>query len=112
MSVIISNTTPINYLVLIDHIAVLHQLYARVITPQAVFGELQEEGPPAKVKVRIASHPAWFEVRTVSVPLDAALAYLDVGEREQFAWLKSLRPLPSSLTSRPVARRRNNRDYE
>jgi predicted nucleic acid-binding protein len=40
MSVIISNTTPINYLVLIDHIAVLHQLYTRVIIPQAVFGEL------------------------------------------------------------------------
>jgi len=50
MSVIISNTTPINYLVLIDHIAVLHQLYTRVIIPQAVFGELQEEGTPAKVK--------------------------------------------------------------
>jgi predicted nucleic acid-binding protein len=41
MSVIISNTTPINYLVLIDHIAVLHHLYAHVIIPQAVFGELQ-----------------------------------------------------------------------
>ena len=33
MSVIISNTTPINYLVLIDHIIVLHHLYARIIIP-------------------------------------------------------------------------------
>jgi predicted nucleic acid-binding protein len=82
MSVIISNTTPINYLVLIDHIAVLHHLYARVIIPRAVFGELQEEGTPAKVKVWMALHPAWLEVRTVSTPLDASLAYLDVGERE------------------------------
>jgi predicted nucleic acid-binding protein len=82
MSVIISNTTPINYLVLIDHIVVLHHLYARIIIPQAVFGELQEEGTPAKVKMWMASHPAWLEVRTVSVPLDASLAYLDVGERE------------------------------
>jgi predicted nucleic acid-binding protein len=30
MSVIISNITPINYLVLIDHITVLHHLYAHV----------------------------------------------------------------------------------
>ena len=30
----------------------------------------------------MASLPAWLEVRTVSVPLDASLAYLDVGERE------------------------------
>ena len=36
MNVIISNTTPINYLVLIDHIAVLPSLYTRVIIPQAV----------------------------------------------------------------------------
>ena len=81
MSGIISNTTPINYLVLIDHIAVLHQLYTRVIIPQAVFGELQEEGTPAKVKAWVATHPEWLEVRTVSVPLDASLAFLDVGER-------------------------------
>jgi len=34
MSVLVSNTTPINYLVLIDHIAVLPQMYARVIIPE------------------------------------------------------------------------------
>jgi predicted nucleic acid-binding protein len=48
MSVIISNTTPVNYLVLIDHITVLRHLYSRVIIPQAVFGELQQEGTPDK----------------------------------------------------------------
>ena len=62
MSIIISNTTPINYLVLIDHITVLHHLYAHVIIPQAVFGELQAEGTPAKVKEWVAAHPAWLEV--------------------------------------------------
>ena len=82
MSVIISNTTPINYLVLIDHIAVLYQLYTRVIIPQAVFGELQEAGAPAKVRAWMAAHPDWLEVRTVAIPCDAALAFLDVGERE------------------------------
>jgi predicted nucleic acid-binding protein len=50
MSVIVSNTTPINYLVLIDHIAVLPHLYVRVIIPQAVLEELQDEGTPVKVK--------------------------------------------------------------
>ena len=82
MSGIISNTTPINYLVLIDQIAVLHHLYARIIIPQAVFGELQEEGTPAKVKAWVAAHPPWFEVRTVAASPDAALALLDMGERE------------------------------
>ena len=82
MSVIISNTTPINYLVLIDHIAVLYQLYTRVTIPQAVFGEVQEAETPAKVRAWVASHPAWLEVRTVAIPCDAALAFLDAGERE------------------------------
>jgi predicted nucleic acid-binding protein len=63
MSVIISNTTPINYLILIDHITVLRDLYGHVLIPQAVFAELQNVGTPAKVKAWVASHPAWLEVR-------------------------------------------------
>jgi predicted nucleic acid-binding protein len=82
MSVVISNTTPINYLVLIDHIAVLPHLYARVIIPQAVLGELQDAGTPAKVREWMAAHPAWLEVHMAAVSLDASLARLDAGERE------------------------------
>jgi len=90
MSVIVSNTTPINYLVLIDHIAVLPQLYARVIIPQAVLEELQDEGAPVKVKAWVATHPAWLGVRTVAIPLDASLAVLDVGEREAIGLAQEL----------------------
>ena len=91
MSIIVSNTTPINYLVLIDQIAVLYHLYAHVIIPQAVFGELQDEGTPAKVKEWMALPAAWLEVRTVSVPLDTSLAFLDVGEREAINLAKEIR---------------------
>jgi predicted nucleic acid-binding protein len=91
MSVIISNTTPINYLVLIDQINVLRHLYAHVMIPQAVFGELQDEGTPGKVKAWVASHPEWLEVRTVSAPLDPMLASLDVGEREAISLAKEIR---------------------
>jgi predicted nucleic acid-binding protein len=90
MSVIVSNTTPINYLVLIDHIAVLRHLYTHVIIPQAVFGELQDKETPAKVAAWVAAHPEWLEVRTVSAPLDASLAFLDVGEREAISLAKEL----------------------
>jgi predicted nucleic acid-binding protein len=90
MSVIISNTTPINYLVLIDQIDVLRHLYACIMIPQAVFGELQDEGTPGKVKAWVASHPAWPDVRTVSAPLDPMLAFLDVGEREAISLAKEL----------------------
>ena len=82
MSVIISNTTPINYLVLIDRIHVLGDLYGRVIIPQAVLGELQHEGTPVQVKAWVATHPDGLEVRALSAPLDPSLAFLDEGERE------------------------------
>ncbi len=90
MSVVVSNTTPINYLVLIDHIAVLPQMYTRVIIPQAVSEELQDEGAPAKVKAWVASHPAWLEVRTVAVLLDTSLTVLDAGEREAICLAQEL----------------------
>jgi hypothetical protein len=95
MSVIISNTTPINYLVLIDHIAVLHHLYARIIVPQAVFGELQDEGTPAKVKAWVISYPAWMWANA-----------------KRSAWPQSLRQMPSSSTNQRGARQRDDRDYE
>jgi predicted nucleic acid-binding protein len=59
-----------------------YTLYTCVIIPQAVFGELQEDGTPLKVKEWVAMHPDWLVVCTVSLPLDASLAFLDVGERE------------------------------
>ena len=90
MSVIISNSTPINYLVLIDQINVLRHLYAHVMIPQAVFGELQDEGTPGKVKAWVASHPEWLEVRTVSASLDPMLASLEVGEREAISLAKEI----------------------
>ena len=90
MSVVISNTTPINYLVLIDQIEVLRHLYARIMIPQAVLDELQDDGTPGKVKAWVASHPDWLDVRTVSAPVDPVLAFLDVGEREAISLAKEV----------------------
>jgi predicted nucleic acid-binding protein len=40
MAVAISDTTPLNYLVLIEAIDLLPRLYERVLIPTAVWGEL------------------------------------------------------------------------
>jgi len=90
MSVIISNTTPINYLVLIDQIDVLYYLYGRVLIPQAVLGELQADGTPSKVKEWVASRPDWLEVQSISVSLNDTLDYLDMGEREAISLAQEL----------------------
>ena len=47
--IIVSDTTPINYLVLIGEIDLLEKLYRRVIVPQAVVHELHHPRTPAVV---------------------------------------------------------------
>jgi len=45
---IVADTSPLNYLILIDAIGVLSQLYGRVVIPGAVHSELMDlEAPPA-----------------------------------------------------------------
>jgi len=63
----------------------LPQLYGRVLIPQAVYDELQQERTPAPVRAWVANRPAWLEVRQASVPLDSELEELDHGEREAIA---------------------------
>jgi predicted nucleic acid-binding protein len=80
--IVVADTSPLNYLVLIDEVDLLPALFGEVLTPQAVFQELKHPKTPAKVQQWISHFPAWLEVRTVaSVPIPA-LMKLDIGERE------------------------------
>ena len=56
--IVIADTTPLNYLVLIDQSHLLPQLYGRVLIPQAVYDELQQERTPAPVRAWVANRPA------------------------------------------------------
>jgi len=49
----VTNTTPLNYLVLIGAVNVLPALYGRVLVPGAVASELQHERTPAEVRAWI-----------------------------------------------------------
>jgi len=53
MTVIISDTSPLNYLVLIGETHVIPALYGRVIIPRAVLNELQDPETPEKVRTWI-----------------------------------------------------------
>jgi predicted nucleic acid-binding protein len=83
--IVIAETTPLNYLVLIDQSNLLPRLYGRVLIPQAVYEELQAEGAPASVRDWAAHRPPWLEVRPPFLPLDIGLDPLDPGEREAIA---------------------------
>jgi predicted nucleic acid-binding protein len=80
--IVISDTTPLNYLALIGQQELLARLFERVIIPQAVWAELQAAGTPEPVRSWVVSAPEWLEVRQAKLPADAALSTLDPGEQE------------------------------
>jgi predicted nucleic acid-binding protein len=83
--IIISDTTPLRYLIEVEQVHILESLFGQVIIPQAVFGELQREKTPQKVKEWIADHPAWLEVRKADTSIFTPRKKIGDGEREAFA---------------------------
>ena len=79
--IIVSNTSPINYLILIGHINLLPELFGAIIIPQAVYSELSDASAPSPVQTWIATPPDWLKIQPVSQPSDAILDLLDPGER-------------------------------
>jgi predicted nucleic acid-binding protein len=79
--IVVSDTSPICYLLLIGEIELLPQLYGQVLIPQAVQHELANERSPAVVQAWIGQPPEWLAIQTVNIPSDSDLANLDLGER-------------------------------
>jgi predicted nucleic acid-binding protein len=84
MMVVVADTSPINYLILIGEIGVLQQLYHRVVIPEEVFSELMDTEAPPEVRGWATQRPVWIEIRK-SPSRDAALADLDAGEASAIA---------------------------
>lgn len=84
MKVVVADTSPINYLVLIDKVDVLRQLYARIVIPEEVLSELGADGAPPQVSAWIRALPEWVEVRSAMAtpPLELQVGKddLDAGE--------------------------------
>jgi predicted nucleic acid-binding protein len=88
--IVIADTSPLHYFILLEHAEVLQELYGRVIIPQAVILELRAEKAPLAVKEWIRRPPDWLEVRQITIPADLELAKLDAGEREAIALAEAL----------------------
>ena len=78
--VVVADTSPINYLVLIGQIDLLTRLYTRILIPPAVLAELKHPLAPKPVRDWACDTPKWLEVLS---PKDSlTLAQLDLGEAE------------------------------
>ena len=83
MRLVIADTSPVNYLILIGHIELLPRLFERIVVPSSVQAELANLGGPLEVRNWIASPPTWLEIHSTSELGDVAmqgLESLDEGE--------------------------------
>ncbi len=88
--IVIADTTPVNYLILIGEIEILEKLYGQILIPNAVFEELKSEAAPPEIKDWVANLPVWFEVKKISNKISDDLKILDAGEAEAIQLAKEL----------------------
>src|SRR6266705_1465774 len=93
MRAIVADTTPLNYLVLIQAADMLPNLYRTVLIPPAVKAELAHANTPDIVRAWISQTPPWLEVVSLKQPVDSALAHLDAGEREAISLASELQAI-------------------
>lgn len=105
--IVVSDTSPLHYLILIGTVDVLAHLYGHVILPGAVYAELTHPNTPEPVRLWASRLPNWVEIGRVENP-DMSIP-LDPGEQEAITLAASLRAeklLVDDLKARRVARDR------
>lgn len=65
--IVVSDTGPLNYLILIGHIEIQPQLFSHVVIPPAVMEELTRESTPARVRQIMSNLPSWLELRNPTI---------------------------------------------
>ncbi len=106
---VVSNTSPLSYLVLIEHVEVLPALFGTVVISETVRDELSHEAAPPVLRQWIASPPSWLVVRPNVEGQDADLMRLDPGERDAIALAEHSRAdlvIIDERAARDVARAR------
>jgi len=80
VSVVVSDTSPLHYLILCGAETALPRLFSQVVIPPTVFRELQQPNTPAPVREWANSLPNWASMQTpkaINLVLD-----VDAGELE------------------------------
>ena len=84
--IVVADSSPLHYLILLDQAEVLRSLYGNVLIPDAVAAELRAAASPRSVSEWVEHHPSWLRIVAVA-PEDIVLVAdeLDMGERAAIA---------------------------
>ncbi|HYL76116.1 MAG TPA: DUF3368 domain-containing protein [Bryobacteraceae bacterium] len=84
--IVVADSAPLHYLILLDLTDLLPQLYGDVLVPTAVAGELSSPGAPNKVREWLSAAPVWLRIESIAPEHTAMVSdQLDPGEREAIA---------------------------
>jgi predicted nucleic acid-binding protein len=107
MTLVVADTGPIRYLIVIGAIDVLPKLFQKVVIPAAVAAELSNPKAPETVRKWLLTLPSWMEVR---MPANIEFEkVLDRGEAEAISLaieLQATTLLLDETEGRKVARKR------
>jgi predicted nucleic acid-binding protein len=79
--IVVSDTSPIFYLLLISQLELLPFLYQRILIPEVVRDEMLATGAPVILQRWIGDPPSWLEICVVELLPESNLMRLDQGER-------------------------------
>jgi predicted nucleic acid-binding protein len=111
--IVVADSGPLHYLILLEYIELLRRFYREVLVPEPVAAELSAAAAPVTVQEWIRKPPTWVEVRPV--PADAVLMItedLDLGERAAIALAETVHAdllLIDEAAGRAEAKRRQLR---
>ena len=109
--IVVADSSPLHYLILLDQADLLRQLYGDVLIPSAVVAELSASGAPPKVRDWLGQNPSWLKIPHVAPDQVQTISpALDLGEREAIALAQVVRAnllLMDDLAGREAARRLN-----
>lgn len=91
--IVVADTSPINYLLLINQINLLPCLFQQIIIPDVVRDEMLDPDAPPVLQQWIVNPPSWLTVQTVPI-VDTTLSSLDPGEQ---AAITLAQTLPANL---------------
>lgn len=83
--IVVSDTTPIHYLILIGKESILPELFSEVIIPDVVLSEMTHPNAPVAVRDWVNSKPDWARVKSGSESLLQKIAGLGKGETSAIA---------------------------
>jgi predicted nucleic acid-binding protein len=107
---IVSDTSPLCYLLLIDYIDILPELYESVLIPQAVANELSDRNAPELIQNWITKPPTWLQIKSINPQSETTLQKLDLGEQESILLAEQYKInllLIDERAARRVAQQRN-----